>query len=263
MPLTPPPSAPALAERLVRPGSMWSRVDVLASTGSTNADLAALAQAGAPHGTVLVTDNQTAGRGRFARAWTTPPGVSAAVSVLLRPEVPLKRWSWIPLMTGVAVLEGVRRASGLDVGLKWPNDVLVGDRKLCGLLAERVETPTGPTVVAGWGINVSMGRDELPVPTATSLLLEGVDVDKTALVGDVLEAYAAAYALWVDDPQALVERYEAVCVTLGREVRVIRSETDVVEGVATGIDTDGALVVRTAAGEQPFAAGDVMHLRPA
>ncbi|GAB3714520.1 biotin--[acetyl-CoA-carboxylase] ligase [Mariniluteicoccus flavus] len=269
MPATPPPHADALTDRLVRPGSLWSHVDVVASSGSTNADLATLARAGAAHGSVLVTDSQTAGRGRFTRAWTTPPGVSVAMSVLVRPDVPVRRWSWLPLMTGVAVVRGVRATSGVAATLKWPNDVLVGDRKLCGLLAERVDTPTEPAAVIGWGINVSMSTDELPVPTATSLLLEGAEVDKTALVGDVLEAFEAAYALWVDDPAALRAAYEAECGTLGREVRVMRNVegvvgrgADDVEGTAVGVDDDGALLVCNATGTQSFSAGDVLHLRP-
>lgn len=264
VPATPPPSAELLTARLVRPGGPWARVDVVAATGSTNADLAERARAGAPHGTVLVTDDQTAGRGRLARTWSAPPGVSVATSVLLRPpaSVGQGRWSWLPLMTGVAVAAGVRAVSGLAPELKWPNDVLVAGRKLCGLLAEVVRTPSGPAVVLGWGINVSMGADELPVPTATSLLLEGAVVDKTALVAGVLDQLAPAYALWLDDPAALRAAYERDCATIGCEVRVELPRDELVVGTAVGVDDTGALRVRTPGGERAFAAGDVVHLRP-
>lgn len=251
-----------LTDRLVRPGSLWRQVEVVAATGSTNADLAALAAAGAAMpGTALVTDNQTAGRGRFTRAWSTPPGVSLATSVFVRPDVEPARWSWLPLMTGVAVAEGVRRAAGLPVQLKWPNDVLVGDRKLCGLLAEVVVTPTGPGAVIGFGINVSMDAAELPTSTATSLLLEGAVVDKTDLAAEVLEAFGRAYRLWEREPAVLRAAYERGCSTIGRPVRVQLTEAEFVEGVAVGVDEAGAIVVRSAAGERAYAAGDVVHLR--
>ncbi|MDO5498631.1 MAG: biotin--[acetyl-CoA-carboxylase] ligase, partial [Propionibacteriaceae bacterium] len=154
MPPTAPPDAAALTAVLVRLGSLWTSITVLPATGSTNADLAAAARRGAQDGTVLITDNQTSGRGRLDRTWVTPPGVSVACSVLLRPRgIGLERWPWLSLMTGVGIVDGLRTATGLPVGLKWPNDVMIHDRKLCGLLAEMVETPVGPAVVLGFGIN--------------------------------------------------------------------------------------------------------------
>lgn len=257
-----PPDAEVLTRVLVGPGSPWTSVTVVPDTGSTNADLADAARRGAAHGTVLLTDNQTAGRGRLDRAWTTPPGVSVATSVLLRPTgVPGDRWPWLSLMTGVGLVDGIRAATGLPAGLKWPNDVLIGDRKLCGLLAERFETPTGPAAVLGFGINVSMDRAELPVHTATSLWLEGVEVGKTALMIEVLRALAAAYFLWEDAPHQLAARYAECCVTIGRSVRVHLTGGPIT-GTAVGIDSAGGLRVRTVTGERTIAVGDVVHLRP-
>lgn len=259
----------------VLPGSVWTSITVLAATGSTHADLTAAAREGAPHGAVLITDNQTAGRGRLSRSWTTPPGTAVACSVLVRPQgVGLGRWPWLSLMTGVGLVDGLRAVSGVRVGLKWPNDVVVpgertacaeapagGDRKLCGLLAERVDTPTGPAAVLGFGINVSLDRSELPVPAATSLLLEGAEIDKTAVMIAVLRELARAYLMWRDDPSALAVAYAGRCVTIGRDVRVHLGERGDVTGRAVGIDATGGLRVRTAAGERVFAAGDVVHLR--
>lgn len=263
MPVSPPPDAKALTKALVVSGQPWTSVTVVEATGSTNADLVDAARRGAPNGTILITDNQTAGRARLDRAWTTPPGVSVATSVLLRPtDVPLDRWPWLSLMTGVGLVDGIRGATGLPVGLKWPNDVLVGDRKLCGLLAERFETPDGPAVVLGFGINVSMGRAELPVDTATSLWLEGAEVGKTAVMSQVLRALAAAYHLWREAPELLATRYTELCVTVGRMVRVSLTEGEIT-GVAVGIDPAGGLRVRTRAGERTISGGDVIHLRPA
>lgn len=262
MPATPPPDTAALTDAVVTPGSPWSSVTVLAATGSTNQDLTVAARNGAAEGTILITDNQTAGRGRLARSWTTPPGVSVATSVLLRPtDVPRERWPWLSLMTGLGVLEGLKAATALPVGLKWPNDVLIEDRKLCGLLAESVETPSGSAVILGFGINVSMDRAELPVETATSLRLEGAEVDKTVLLSEVLRALGAAYRLWRDAPEALAARYVQECVTIGREVRVQLADSEVT-GTAVGIDHSGGLRVRTPAGVRTFSAGDVVHLRP-
>lgn len=272
MPATAPVDAQTLSAGVL-PGSTWTSITVLPATGSTNADLAAAARRGAPHGAVLVTDNQTAGRGRLWRSWTTPPGVAVACSALVRPEgVGPGRWPWLSLMTGVGLVDGLRAVSGVRVGLKWPNDVVVPgerpaeapagwDRKLCGLLAERVDTPTGPAAVLGFGINVAMDRSELPVPAATSLLLEGAEIDKTAVMVAVLRELGRAYAMWRDDPSALAVAYAERCVTIGRDVRVHLGERGDVTGRAIGIDATGGLRVRTAAGERIFAAGDVVHLR--
>src|SRR6202044_1415756 len=132
---------------------------------------------------VLAAEEQTAGRGRGGRTWVSRPGASLTFSVLLRPvTVPPSSRGWLPLLTGVAVAAGVRSASGVAAGLKWPNDVLVGDRKLAGILAE--QSTDGDTVVVGVGLNVATEERELPVsPTglpATSLLVEGADVGRAA-----------------------------------------------------------------------------------
>lgn len=262
MPATLPPDADLIASAVVVPTGTWTAVTVLPESASTNAELARLARAGARDGTVLITDNQTAGRGRLDRSWTTPPGVSVACSALVRPgPVGADRWPWLSLMAGVGLVTGVRRATGLAAGLKWPNDVLVGERKLCGLLAERVDTPAGPAVVIGFGINVSMAAEDLPVASATSLLLEGAATDKTALMIEVLTALNEAYVQWRQDPAALAARYAALCVTLGQQVRVVLGGADEVTGTAVGIGDSGGLRVRTPTGERVLAAGDVVHVR--
>lgn len=267
MPATDPPDPDQLTAALLGGGSPWTSITVVAAAGSTNADLVRAARNGARPGSVLITDNQTAGRGRLNREWIAPPGASTATSVLVKPEVPATRWPWLSLMTGVGLVDGIRAVCDVPVGLKWPNDVVVPgpagtrDRKLCGLLAERVETSHGPCAVLGFGINVAMNRSQLPVEWATSLLLEGAEVDKTALLISVLRSLGEAYALFVDHPQVLAEHYAERCLTLGRDVRVHLGDDEDVTGQAVGIDPSGALHVRTAAGERIFSAGDVMHLR--
>lgn len=264
---------PLDAERLrdlVIDGGLWQQVDVVSQTGSTNADLAQQAAAGAvPSGSALLTTFQSSGRGRLDRTWSAPPGASLAMSMFVAPgDVGWQRWTWLPLICGMAVSEGIRRATGVPTVLKWPNDVLVGDRKLCGILAEQVSTPQGPGCVIGVGVNTDLTEDQLPVPWATSLLLSGaVTRNKTTVAATLLRAFALLYENWRDhfDAEALSRAYVARCATIGRQVRVVlsgqESQQESVTGQAIAIDDDGRLVVRTAQGNQVFGAGDIVHLR--
>jgi BirA family transcriptional regulator, biotin operon repressor / biotin---[acetyl-CoA-carboxylase] ligase len=149
------------------PRGLWREVRVVEETGSTNADLLAKARSGAGEGLVLVAEAQTSGRGRMGRRWISPPRRSLTFSVLLRPAVPPGLLGWMPLLAGVAVASALRQTAGVDARLKWPNDVLVDGAKIAGILAERWTN----AVVLGTGINVLQHRGELPVPTATSLLV--------------------------------------------------------------------------------------------
>ena len=262
-----------LTDDLLTGTGLWRRIDVVEETGSTNADLAEAARAGAPGGTVLVADHQTTGRGRLGRSWTAPPGSGFALSVLLRPEVALERWTWLPLLAGLAVSDALRQQTGLPAEVKWPNDVVVLGRKLCGVLAERVETDSGPAVVLGMGVNVSLGEDELPVPTATSVVLAraelgvaGVPVARTPIVSSVLRCLERDLQRWedvagADDPDAVALAYRERCSTLGRQVRISLSDGTAVDGLARDVDGAGRLVLQTAEGSRTFGAGDVVHLR--
>jgi len=252
-------------ERLAA-ASPW-HIELLPSTPSTNAVAAERARAGAAEGTVVVTEHQTAGRGRLDRTWETPARSALTLSVVLRPpaEVPASRWPWLPLATGLAVARTLRADPvGVEAGVKWPNDVLVEDRKLCGILVERVETGLGPAAVVGIGLNTSLTREELPTGTATSLLVErGAPVDRTDVLLALLAEFDAGHALWREAPDELAAAYRDASVTLGRLVRAeLPGGRDLV-GTATRIDDDGRVVIEHAAGETPVGAGDVVHLRPA
>jgi BirA family biotin operon repressor/biotin-[acetyl-CoA-carboxylase] ligase len=257
-----------LRRELIRPSSLWQRIDFVAETGSTNADLAAAARVGALPGTVLITDYQSAGRGRLGRAWSAPPGTSIAMSVLIRPEgIEPPRWTWVPLLAGIAVADGIRAVAHLPALLKWPNDVLVGGRKLCGILAERVETPSGPACVVGMGINVGQQTTDLPTPTATSLTISAAEAGaiippRTALIAAVLAELELLVRRWEagGDETAAVRGYAERSDTLGRRVRVELGERSV-QGVAEAVDRDGRLVIRTDAGIEVLGAGDVVHVR--
>ncbi|MET9501119.1 biotin--[acetyl-CoA-carboxylase] ligase [Streptomyces sp. NPDC006622] len=269
----PPLNAVALRRGLVRGGGLWTGVDIVSRTGSTNSDLVALAAAGkADEGAVLVAEEQTSGRGRLDRRWTAPPRSGLFFSVLLRPaEVPVARWGWLPLLTGVAVATGLSRAAGVDTALKWPNDLLVTvggeERKAGGILAERAGADG---VVVGVGINVTLRAEELPVPQAGSLVLAGaVSTDRDPLLRGVLRSLEEWYGRWREaggDPSVsgLQEAYAAGCATLGRTVRAELPGDRSVVGEAVAVDGDGRLVLATEEGvREPVGAGDIVHLRPA
>ncbi len=216
---------------------------------------------------MLAAEEQTTGRGRLDRTWATPARTGLAVSVLLRPDpVPPARWSWLPLLTGLAVVTALRRVAEVPAQLKWPNDVLVGERKLAGILAERVAGDHG-AVVIGLGLNVSLPAEELPVPTATSLAVEGAaTTDRDPLLRAVLRELGTRYANWRAaggdvDADGTRTAYVCACATLGRRVRVHLPGGGVLEGEAVDVDPEGRLVIDAAEGTRAVGAGDIVHVR--
>ncbi|MGW7455034.1 biotin--[acetyl-CoA-carboxylase] ligase [Streptomyces sp. NPDC054787] len=265
----PPLNAEGLRRALVTEGGLWTSLEVVDSTGSTNTDLAARAPQ-LPEGAVLVAEEQTAGRGRLDRSWVAPARSGLFFSVLLKPgaAVPQERWGWLTLLAGVATATGLSRAAGVDTSLKWPNDLLVTvdreERKAGGILAERV----ADGIVIGIGLNVSLTEDELPVPAAGSLALAKASVtDRDPLLRAVLRSLEQWYGNWRaagGDPAAsgLQETYAAGCATLGKHVRAELPGGRTLTGTAEAVDTDGRLVIRTAEGvHEAVGAGDVVHLR--
>ena len=281
-------------------GHSIAALRVLPEVDSTNTALLEAADDGAPHGSVVVAESQTAGKGRLGRSWVAPPRSGLFLSILLRPEVSAARWGWLPLLAGVAARSAVARAAELEVSLKWPNDLILAEPpdgesasasshaasssglssdaipdsgygvglKLGGILAEQGGTASQPCVVIGIGINVTLRADELPAPHATSLLLAGAKVtDRDTLLRALLRSFGSWYADWADsDGDAercgLAAAYQAACATLDRQVRAELPGGGRVSGQATGIDPEGRLLIRTADGAStPIGAGDVVHLR--
>ncbi len=227
-----------------------SHVLTLDETSSTNDDARRLAREGAPHLATVVADSQTSGRGRLGRAWVAVPRTSLLMSWVARPELAVDRWPLLPLLAGVAAVGAVRARTSVEAVLKWPNDLLVGDRKLGGILVE-AEPPS--FAIVGVGINVSQTSfpDGLP---ATSIALEdGLRLDRADLALAVLKRFAQA----LSDIPAAMETYRELCSTVGRAVRIERSDGESFEGEAQAVAEDGALIVSG----RRVSAGDVVHLR--
>ena len=246
----PPLRARQLARALAPDG--W-RVEVLTSTGSTNAVASERARAGEAAGLVIVAEAQTAGRGRLDRVWVSPPRAGLTCSVLLRPDLTPAQWPWLSLLTGLAVATALSEQAEVEAVLKWPNDVLIGGSKVCGVL---VEVPQPGAAVLGIGLNVTTRADELPVEGATSLALAGATTtDRGVLLRAVLRALTAA----LDDVDAARGAYRRLCSTLGAPVRVELPGGRFVQGAAQEVDEDGRLVVDGTS----YGVGDVVHLRAA
>ncbi len=222
----------------------------VAEVVSTNDEVAARARAGDPEGVVIVADVQSGGRGRRGRTWEAPPGSSLLVSVLLRPPAP----HLALVAAGLAALDACRSVAGVDASLKWPNDLVVdGHRKLAGILAEAA----GGGVVVGLGLNVDWAGTPLP-PGAISLAQatrpgSSFEVDRGALLVAYLTALEHRCR---QSPQALMAAYRAACSTIGRRVQVELPGSELIFGLATGVDDQGRLLVD----DRPVAAGDVVHV---
>lgn len=293
----------AVTQGLVMPGQPWRGVEFHRSLGSTNARARELVTsrptpryaAGPgepPPGIwwVVLTDDQTEGRGRLGRTWEVPPRASISLSAVV-PVDDLASVGWVPLLAGLALARAIREITAssnrrLEPVLKWPNDVLLaddGDRKVAGILCELVALPTGHAVVVGTGVNVDQTREELPVDMATSLALAGAEVAREHLVVAYLHQLSDVLGASGPPPPSRTERivrsrtrrctgafeterfvrseYRGECVTIGARVRLHLPSGAVVEGTATDVDDSGALVVQSPQGRRAYAAGDVVHVR--
>jgi BirA family biotin operon repressor/biotin-[acetyl-CoA-carboxylase] ligase len=239
-------------------------VDHVRETGSTNADLIAAARRGAPDGTVLVADHQTAGRGRQGRTWTAPPGAGLLCSVLFRPG-PTPVLAGATWAVALAAQQACHDVAGVTPELKWPNDLIIGPRKLAGVLAETVvEAGAVTAVVVGIGLNLEWISPPPDVAERAITLSEaaGRPMARDVVLAAFLGALGPLSAAWRDDPVGLRARYRGALATLDRAVRVELVDR-VVTGRAIGIGDDGALVVQDDAGARHvLRVGDVVHLRP-
>lgn len=264
------PDAARLCELLA--GTRWHTIEVVAETGSTNADLIARADDAELAGTVRIAGFQSAGRGRHTRVWKTPHGqLAMSAAVLVRPS-DAERVGWLSLLTGLAVRDALSSVVGVGVEaeLKWPNDVLApsGDGtpggKLSGILSEFRPLPSGGGIaVIGTGVNVDLDPARVEGARVASLRgLAGHDVDGTDVAAAYLRALSERLADWADGVDRLVADYRAASATLGKRVRLLLPGEVEVIGDAVDIDEQGRVVVNGPDGPVVASAGDVTHLRP-
>ena len=249
------PRAPLDTAVIASLTSGYWRVSVVDLTTSTQTDLAEMVKSNsAKPGDVIATEFQTAGRGRLDRTFDAAPGSALLFSFFIKPNRARSDWGFISHIAALSMQEVISQDHSSQVRLKWPNDVLIGDKKVAGLLAQS----TDDGVIIGIGVNVAMTTDELPVDTATSLLITGSKkIDRNLILGEFLNRFQVNFELW-ENGADLVERYSAVCVTLGRKVQVEVAGRENRIGQAISINSVGALVL-----DDGFEVnvGDVVHLR--
>lgn len=229
-----------------------------ATLTSTNLVLKDMARQGAPHGSLCLCEQQTAGRGRMDRIWSSPEGQGLWLSVLLRPRLAPEQAPLITFCCALAMARAVREVTGLEAQIKWPNDLVLHGRKLCGILLEMVFDAQGYAVIAGTGLNVRRGAypPEL-ADRATSIEEWAAVPDRGAILAAYLPALEEALsALEADGFAGIAEDFRRACITLGSAVHVLGAEADFT-GVAEDMDETGALLVRTEGGLRRVLAGDV------
>ena len=230
---------------------------------STNDAVFRLGEQGMAEGLCVFAEHQKKGRGRMGRSWASPKGKGVLVSILLRPLMPPLEISKVTLMAAVSVVRAIRRVSGLTLGIKWPNDVLGRDKKVCGILTEMsAELDRVNFVVVGIGVNVNADPKDLPSGATSLKTLAGKKIPRVKFTQALLRELDKDYKRLIEgDFAELAEEWESHSVTSGRRV-IARTFGRKIEGLATGIDEDGALWIRRDDGlQEKVLAGDVEHLR--
>ena len=233
--------------------TQYWRVSLVDVTASTQTDLAALARSGkAKPGDVIAANYQSAGRGRLSRTFEAPKNSALLFSFYIEPKRKKDDWGWIALIAGVSVAQALDEVKAT---VKWPNDILVNEKKISGLIAEIV----GNGVVIGIGINVGMSSEELPVLTATSLEIEGVsDTNRNQILAKVLSQFESNFNTWDEGDNSIAQIYTSLSSTLGTKVQIHYPNEKIEKGTAVAISPRGELVLDTGSHVQ---AGDVVHLR--
>jgi BirA family transcriptional regulator, biotin operon repressor / biotin---[acetyl-CoA-carboxylase] ligase len=228
------------------------------SLPSTNSELARMASEGAAEGVAILADEQTAGRGRLQRAWSSPKGAGLYLSILLRPRIPVDHWPLITFMAALAVGDALQEAIGLRTDIKWPNDILSGERKICGILSEAIETPAGRAVIVGIGVNLTPSA----FPEATSVAeATGVQPEREVILAALLRALSRWYSLLHEREKIIAAWSSRSSYATGKLVQVNNGD-EVWRGTTCGVEPDGALRLRTISGEiKVVRAGDVRSLR--
>lgn len=239
----------------MKTNSFGRRLKLIDVTTSTQEEMRLLAEQGAPSGSLIIAEEQTSGRGRQGRKWLSPPGKGIWMSLLLRPELPLTCAPQLTLLCAVAVCRAIRAVTGVDAGIKWPNDLLVQGRKVCGILIESVgEDELIRYCIAGIGIDVNLDPDDYPpelLAIATSLKMEsGQDCNRAVLIGAVMNELEKLYELYVEQGFGpICHLWEALSITMGKEITVKTARGDI-QGIAEGLDPSGALTLVSKDGQR-------------
>jgi BirA family biotin operon repressor/biotin-[acetyl-CoA-carboxylase] ligase len=234
-------------------GSYW-RVSVFQSVTSTQSEL--VGKENLQHGDVFVTEYQSAGRGRLNRTFEATESSALLFSLYLEPKRDKLEWSAIPLLAGLSLVNALSNLDGKKVSkLKWPNDLLIGDKKVAGILAEA----RGEGVIVGIGLNIEMDKSELPIHAATSLKIESfAELNRNVILPEILKSLALTFQLWESGSKVVLEQYRQVSSTLGKEVEVHLPSGEILNSRATGITELGELMLASGA---RINVGDVIHLR--
>ncbi|NQX64853.1 biotin--[acetyl-CoA-carboxylase] ligase [Paenibacillus alba] len=234
---------------------LGQKVHVYGAVDSTQTIAHALVASGAPEGTIVLAEEQTAGRGRMGRAWHSPPGKGIWMSMVLTPRVPVYFMPQLTLLSAVALCRSIQKVCQVEIGIKWPNDLLIKGKKVSGILLESSgEDERLKYVIAGIGISVNLKTEDYPEELrniATSLAIEsGQEISREHLVQAFLQEFEDLYALYMDKGFAPIRLlWEALSVTLKRPIRTY-SPSGPIEGIADSLDDSGALTVITANGEK-------------
>lgn len=232
------------------------------SLPSTNTELAQRASEGAAEGLAIVADEQTAGRGRLQRTWSSPKGAGLYCSILLRPTIPQNYWPLITFMAALAVGDALREAVGVQTDIKWPNDLLSGERKICGILAESIDTPLGRAVILGIGINLTENAYPPELANVATSISEamGQPPDREQILAALLDALSRWYSRF--EPGQIVDAWSNRSSYATGKLVQVRNGDDVWQGATCGVEPDGALRLRTSSGEIKLVrAGDVYSVR--
>jgi BirA family biotin operon repressor/biotin-[acetyl-CoA-carboxylase] ligase len=250
------PRAPLDKKRISQEISRYWRVSVVEVTGSTQDDLYELASTGkAIPKTLLASEYQSAGRGRLDRTFTAAPMSALTFSIYIEPKVERDEWSFLTLLAGLSVHEALATLDpSIKVGIKWPNDLLIGEKKFVGMIAQA----TDKGVVLGIGINVEMSEEELPVENATSLALAGFsELDRNVILAAIINHFEINLEMWEND-QSFLAQYRGASTTIGSEVEVTLPGGEVISSKALNISDTGALLLENG---REVTVGDVVHLR--
>ncbi len=247
------PSFDALNAEAIRVGlttqTLWHAIHILTETASTNSLGITLAASGAPHGTIILAEHQTSGKGRLGRSWVSPANKNIYCSIILRDPRLKQHLTWIPLATGLALFEAIQNTQDLAPSLKWPNDLLIRNKKLAGILCEstsRGQSASG--LIVGFGVNVNAVQDDFPPDlqaTSTSILQEsGHPCNRNILLTSIFNHLERWYDHLASDNIVMIQSaYTEACSTLGIDVRCTLNESGEIYGRATGIGMDGSLQV--------------------